>query len=120
MDKVRKAKLELANRISEFRNLFCNIFSDVKIKQAGKGLSIAEGPNGKVGTVTLANGYAFVDNITITDKSKIFITRVGYTTLCDKIGTSVEVIKSVRAGFAIRSSSLEDRGVFDYLIVEGL
>jgi len=119
MDKTRRAKLELANKIADFRNLFCNIFSDVKIKQPGKGIAIAEGLNAKLGTVKLKSGSVFVDNVLVTEKTKIFFSHKGLPTLCDTRGLlSYRTIPKV--GFEIKSSSYEDYSDVDYLIVEGI
>lgn len=116
-DKPAKKQSDYAyweDMIMKMANLFVNIRTHVKIKIPGRGLCIAEGPKGRVGTVFMLNGFGEIVNTDLTEMSRIFLT----PSFQPKGIISYELLPKV--GFYIHSSSREDQGEISFLIVEGL
>ena len=88
--------------------------TDVRIATVGKGLKVAEGTNGKLGSSTLAAGTVTVLNTSVTANSKIFIQR---QTAGGTIG-HLTYTKTAATSFTINSSSATDTSTVDWHIVE--
>lgn len=90
------------------------VSADVRIATVGKGLKVAEGTNGKLGSSTLVGGTVTVANTSVTASSKIFIQRrVAGGTL-----GNITYTRSAGVSFTINSSSATDTSVLDWHIIE--
>jgi len=88
---------------------------DLVVATAGKGLRVKEGPNAKMGTVTLTAGSAKVPTTAVTARSRIYLTGQA-----DR-GTPGFLRISTRAAgrsFTITSSSHADTSEVAWLIIE--
>ncbi|MFI1485759.1 right-handed parallel beta-helix repeat-containing protein [Streptomyces sp. NPDC020747] len=88
--------------------------ADLRIATVGKGLKVAEGANGKLGSSTLVGGTVTVLNTSVTANSHIFIQRrVAGGTL-----GNITYTRSAGVSFTINSSSGTDTSTVDWHIVE--
>lgn len=89
--------------------------SNVRVKNIGSGLAVAEGTNGKQGIATLVGGTVTVTTTSVTANSRIFLT------IQSPGGTLGSVYVSARTAgtsFAITSTSAIDTSVVAYEIFE--
>lgn len=92
------------------------ITGSLTLNTKGKGISIAEGKDSKIGVSKLINGKVYVDNSTVTESSRIFI-----TTQSDSPNTGYLRVSRIdnRRGFEIKSSNPKDDSTAAWLIIEG-
>ena len=87
----------------------------LKVSAVGKGLSITEGANAKMGVAVLVAGSNVVSNTSVTANSRIFL-----TSQVDGGVIGVVRVTAISAGvsFTITSSSGTDTSTIAYIIVE--
>lgn len=87
------------------------------MKIIGKGLSIAEGANAKMGVSTLVAGTVVVNTTAVTANSRILLTyqSLGTITLPSSLGVSA---RTAGTSFTISSAALTDTSVVGWLIFE--
>lgn len=84
------------------------------ITAIGGGMTIKEGTNARLGTVTLSSGIASIVNTSVTVNTRIFV--FGQDT--SVTGFLKITARTNGSGFSITSSVLSDSGVIAYLLVE--
>jgi len=92
-----------------------HVFADnLVICTTGKGLSIAEGTNGRMGTAVLSGGTKVVANTSVTANTRIFLTR------STTGGTPGHLSYTITAGtsFTINSSGGSDTSTVNWLLIE--
>ena len=98
--------------------------AELKINTAGKGISIKEGSNSRMGQATLSSGTVTVSTTAVTASSRIFLTRasVGTSTAVGDFGVSnitagtSFAITSYRAGSVVTQAG--DTSVINWCIIE--
>jgi hypothetical protein len=87
------------------------------ISTIGRGLSVAEGSNAKMGTATLSAGTVVVSTTAVTANSRIFLTAQSLGTVTVGQGLAVSA-RSAGTSFTILSQSASDTSVVAWMIVE--
>ena len=87
----------------------------VVIETVGNGLQIKEGVNARMGIATLANGTVIVNNNTVTNNTRIFLTHQSLSGAFGAVGISA---RSAGFNFQIQSLSGADNGVVAWMMVE--
>lgn len=105
------ALLDSANTFSQ-----TNVFQDVKIGTAGKGLYIKEGGNATLGTGTLSGGTVTINTTKVTASSRIFLT----ATQAGVVNIGVMTVSAIVAGtsFTVTSSNVLDSSTFNWVVLE--
>jgi hypothetical protein len=87
------------------------------ISTIGRGLSIAEGSNAKMGTATLSAGTVVVSTTAVTATSRIFLTAQSLGTVTVGQGLAVSA-RTAATSFTIISTTPTDTSVVAWMIVE--
>lgn len=108
---VDRAKTDLSNVASTA------IPVDVNITVAGKGVTIKEGSNARMGTCTLVLGTCTVSNTSVTANTRIFLTvqSLGTVTVPSAVAVSA---RTASTSFVILASDLTDTSVVGWMMVE--
>jgi hypothetical protein len=90
---------------------------DLKINTAGKGLSVKEGSNAKMGTCTLVIGVCVVSTTAVAATSRVFLTiqSLGTVVLPKTVGVTA---RTAATSFTITSEDATDTSVIAWLIVD--
>ena len=88
-----------------------DLFTDVKVKQVGKTLSLAKGNGGAVGTIKLQYGAYFVEFNSLKNEYIVLLQPHD-----DTLGTIR--VKKDSGGFHILSDLKNDFGTVDYMVVK--
>lgn len=92
-----------------------DVSGDVRAVVAGKGFSVKEGANAKMGTATLVAGSVVVSNTSVTANSRIMLTT---QTPGGTIGVQYISARTAGTSFTITSTSNTDTSTIAYLIIE--
>jgi hypothetical protein len=95
------------------------ISGDLQINTAGKGVSIKEGSNAKMGIATLSAGTVVVSTTAVTATSRIFLTAQTLGTITVPVGLAVSA-RTAATSFTILSGNLTDTSTVAWMIVEPL
>lgn len=87
------------------------------LQTAGKGISIKEGSNAKMGTATLVAGTVVVSTTAVTANSRIFLTAQSLGTVTVGQGLAVSA-RTAGTSFTITSGNAVDTSVVGWLIFE--
>ncbi|GEM_PF-3477409 len=88
---------------------------DVVVAAVGKGLRVKEGGNAKLGTATLVNGEVTVDNTSVTNNSRIFLT---VQSPGEAVGPVYISARISGRSFTITSESDQDTSTVAWMLVE--
>lgn len=87
------------------------------VETAGKGLSIKEGSNAKMGTATMVAGTVTVSTTAVTANSRIFLTIQSLGTVASPKAIAVTA-RSANTSFTITSADNTDTSVVAWMLVE--
>lgn len=93
--------------------------ANLLINTAGKGISIKEGSNARMGLATLSSGTIVVTTTAVTANSRIFVTAQTLGTITVPVGYSISA-RSAGTSFTILSGNLTDTSTVAWQIVEPL